>query len=416
MKIKFFFLLAFCVLAAVASCEKEYVFDGERIVLTRAESDFLETGQSFPFNLFGEVAKENEYANVVFSPLSVQFANSMLSNGASGETYRQIINTLGYDDCSANDLNSVYRKIVGGLDGVDASAKVSIANSVWINDGFTIQDDFKKAVVNCYDSKVANLDFTSSKAVKSINDWGAKKTNGQITDIMRSIPPYSQIIIANALYFKGKWKDKFSRSNTGRGSFKALDGSLVAKDFMNAFFKMLYSESEDGTVRMCEIPYGNGAFVLDVVLPDENMDFAAFVSDLSEDRWDNMFSYTATHEVRITLPKFKIESEYDLKRPLQALGMTLPYDRDNVDLKGIAYPTLTGVSSPSIVLSESRQKAVIEVDEDGTTAATVTHHKGDWNLLPAPGEIIVFNADHPFVFLIREKSSDTILFMGTLTE
>ena len=159
-----------------------------------------------------------------------------------------------------------------------------------------------------------------------------------------------------------------------------------------------------------------GAFVLDVVLPDENMDFAAFVSDLSEDRWDNMFSYTATHEVRITLPKFKIESEYDLKRPLQALGMTLPYDRDNVDLKGIAYPTLTGVSSPSIVLSESRQKAVIEVDEDGTTAATVTHHKGDWNLLPAPGEIIVFNADHPFVFLIREKSSDTILFMGTLTE
>ena len=87
-----------------------------------------------------------------------------------------------------------------------------------------------------------------------------------------------------------------------------------------------------------------------------------------------------------------------------------------VDLKGIAYPTLTGVSSPSIVLSESRQKAVIEVDEDGTTAATVTHHKGDWNLLPAPGEIIVFNADHPFVFLIREKSSDTILFMGTLTE
>ena len=245
--------------------------------------------------------------------------------------------------------------------------------------------------------------------MKTINDRISKNTKGNVTGILDNLNSKNGFVIVNALYFKGKWKNKFASDQTKTDSFYTLSGTRVNKKFMRGSQKLLYGETSDGHISFCEIPYGNEAFVLDVVLPDTETDFSRFVEGLSASEWDEMFTYKQKHTVNLTLPKFKLEMDLNLVDYQRSMGMILPYEDMDAD-----FSLLTSKGSKVQV---TKQKATVEVDENGTTAAAVVKHKGgDWNLLPGPADLVEFKADHPFVFLIREITSDTILFIGTLTE
>ena len=405
------FLLLIALISLLFGCEKadpDHFPQRKDIVLTRSGEEIMDASYFFSFNLFKEVAKANGYKNIILSPLSAQIANCMLANGAGGETFNQIITTTGFENYSLEDINSTYKTVVKGLGRVDTSTKLNLANSIWISREFPVYDQFKDNAESNYDGYVKRLDFSSKNSLGEINKWVSQKTEGHIPELMDEISPDSQIIIANALYFKGKWKEKFLPEKTRINVFKKMDGSVVNKRFMSTSQDFLYGETEDERVRLCEIPYGNGAFVLDLVLPVDSIDFKGFIEGLSGKEWWNMFTYQKTHKVNLFLPKFKIESDLSLNGPLALLGMSSPYIRGKSDFSRL--------SSLPIVIRETKQKAVIEVEENGTTATVSTQQKGDWNTLPGPGDVIEFRADHPFLFLIRETTSNTILFMGIMTE
>ena len=408
---KHYLILVLSAFLLLTACEKEdpnFIPKRKDIILTRSGAEIIDASYDFSFNLFKEVAKDKDYRNVFLSPLSALIANCMLANGAGGETYDQIITTIGYEGYSLEDINGTYQTVVKGLSSVDTSTKLGLANSLWLSKNYFVYDKYKKSVVENYGGYVGELDFSSNNSLNDINKWVSQKTGGNVSNILDDFSSDIKVIIANALYFKGKWKEKFNSEQTRRGEFKALDGSTVDKSFMYTSTKLLYGESEDGLIRMCEIPYGNGAFVLDIIVPEESVDFRGFIDSLSGEEWSSLFTYKNTHEVNLYLPKFKIESDLNLNNYLVSLGMNLPYELGKADF--------TRLSNIPLVINETRQKAIIEVDENGTTAASSTYLKGDWNLLPGPGDVIQFRADHSFMFIIREITSNTVIFIGTLTE
>lgn len=407
--------MAVAAIALLVSCEKENGSDIPQrndIVLTRAESEVMEAGNDFSFGLLREIAQEKDYRNIFLSPISAHIATCMLANGATGETYSQIVNTLGYDGFSIDDVNSAYRTLLEGLKRVDTSTELDIANSIWVKDDFPVSSDYVSDMAEIYDAYVKNLDFKSSSAIKTINSWCSQKTGKMIPSAIDRIEDETVMLLMNAVYFKGKWKERFSGSDTYDEEFTTLGGQKQQRDFMHITKQFKYSQDEDGRVRMCEIPYGNGGFVMDVVLPDTDIDFREFIAGMTGEKWKDMFTYTGSHEVVLSLPKFKLESNYELTDALMAMGMELPYDKDKADLKKMCSDPLW-----QLWVGKTTQKSVIEVDEKGTKAATVTTHhvKGETAAGPPAGRV-VFKADHPFLFLIRETTSDTILFIGTLTD
>ena len=411
------FTAVIALMAAVTSCNKENTEDIQEIpeikpiTLTKAETEVLNSGTGFSFNLFREVASRNSYENIFLPPLSVHIANCMLANGAGGETYSQIVRTMGYEGISIDDVNSAYNTLVSGLKNVDTSTKLEIANSVWVSDRFPVSPSFTDAMTRSYDAYVNNLDFSSKNAVKTINKWCSDNTDKMIPEFIKELEGNDVLILMNALYFNGKWKEKFESSKTTKDKFSTLNAGAVQKDFMHITKDFAYAETADEKIRMCELPYGNGAFVMDVILPDKDLDFKDFIDGMTGEGWESMFTYRRSHKVILSLPKFKVESEYELDDALKAMGMVLPYDQVMADLK-----KMCSDSSWQLWVDRTLHKAVIEVDEDGSKAAAVTAHiiKGDSS--PGPAQTIEFNCDHPFMYLIRETTSGAILFMGTITK
>ena len=409
-RVLFCIILTFILLA----CEKEEAISVSvppriDIVLTRNETEVLESGKAFSFDLFRNVVNEQESGNVIVSPLSVHVALNMLANGATGETLSQIKKTLGYDNCSIEDLNSAYSSLIEGLKKVDTSTDLYSANSLWIDKGIPVADDYSNRLSSNYAAFVSNIDLHSGKAEGIINEWCRKQTNGFISNASPRIMSETVMLLVNASYFNGKWKDPFYVQSTRQSEFRTLDGTVVMKSFMKQANKHLFGESEDGKVKMCELPFGNGAFVMDIVLPDSTIVFKDFIKELSAEQWDSLFSYKAVHNINLSLPKFKFEFECDLKNTLISLGLGLMYDRKNADFSLIS-------KDSGLFVSSSTQKTFIEIDEKGAKAAAVTTHKGDVNLLYSPGDTIDFIADHPFLFIIREITSDTIIHIGTIIE
>ena len=195
---------------AFVSCSKEdpdiTIPERVDIVLTKSEAEVLEAGTDFSFDLFREVASRNGYGNIFISPLSAHIATCMLANGAEGETYSQIVKTLGYEGFSINDVNSAYSTLVSGLRKVDTSTKLEIANALWVNKIFPVSKTFADGMAKNYDANVKNLDFGSRDAVKTINKWCSDKTDGKIPQMLTYLNPETKLMLINALLFKAPWR------------------------------------------------------------------------------------------------------------------------------------------------------------------------------------------------------------------
>ena len=373
------------------------------IELEAAQKQLLQSNCAFSIGFFKEVYAREASQEVMVSPFCVESAMCMLANGAKGETYNEIVKALGYSGYGMDDVNAAYHALLTGLQEVDRSATLASANALWLDIVNCVLPEFQNTVRDRYDAMVETLDFADSKTLEHINAWGSERTEGMISQMLPRIEDNWKFILANALYFKGMWKEKFDKDKTCMAAFHSLSGKDTNMDFMHGELPCKYSYSNELEAALCELPFGNGAFVLDILLPEPEKDFNKFVGELYAKNWSEAVAALQARNEIIVLPKieFSFAGEESIVEALKAMGISLIFDSVNSDLSLLC--------QPSAVIGTAFHNVSFKMDEDGAKAAATMILPG-WDTSPGPSPEFV--ADHPFVLAIREISTDTLIFFG----
>jgi serpin B len=372
------------------------------IPLTRNELEMTASGNAFAFKFFKTITGNEERENVFVSPLSASIALSMTANGAAGSTLEEMKSVLGFKDHSTEEMNEYYKKLVKGLLTVDNSTILGIANSIWIKESFKVKQPFIDLNKNMYDAEVRNLDFASPKAVGVINQWCSDKTNKRITNILDNIDPNARLFLINALYFKGIWTNKFDKSNTSSGDFASISGKKSKVDMMRQECSTRFADDEG--LQIAELPYGNEAFGMVILLPIGNQGINNVIDRLTPENWEKWMQQLSTCTIDLKLPKFKLEYSRELIKDLEEMGMTAPFG---------SHADFSEMSDADLSIGLVKQDTFVEVNEEGTEAAAVTV-VGMFETSAGGHQVIPFYVDRPFIYIIREKSTGAILFMGKM--
>ena len=388
-----------------------------KVTLDETQKGYVDAGNRMAFRFLGEMF-DNE--NLVCSPLSLQYALAMTANGASGQTRQEIIDFLGYGEEDIDALNEYSKTLLEQLPAVDLDVTLKVTDALLVNDKFPLLPSFKETVENNYYAAVDNMDFSDPEQVAArINEWASRNTDGFIDNILSAseISEDAVAYIMNALYFKAKWAggeyDPMFESNaTKPDDFHLSDGSTIKVDMMRNMRWHQYAEM-DG-YKVLAIPYAGYKYYMYILLPDEN-DINGLIEKLKTTSWSDILSKMKSDaEVYIRIPKFEIENKYNLNDALQALGVTRPFQSGMAEFDMMFQP-----KQPKYYywIEKVIQKARIKVSEKGTEAGAVTIVEME-GAAEAPGDEpkkVYFYADHPFVFVIGEKTSGTILFEGVCT-
>lgn len=353
---------------------------------------------NFAFDLFNnlnQVPTENSF----MSPLSVSMALGMTMNGASDETQQSILNTIDYSEFTAAEVNQAYHDLTELLLSMDRTVTMGIANSVWYNHNYQVKPSFSSTVRQQYDAKVEGLDFSKNEAKNTINNWVADKTHDKITRAVDEIKPEHVMFLVNAIYFKGDWTYKFDKSQTSKSSFQTINGASVMVDMMRVN-KASVSLFQNDDVQVVDIPYGNGQFSFTIVAPFSN--FNEVTANLNASQFTDWLAHTDSTQVILRMPRFKMTWDQELKGTLMNMGMKMQ-----------GFPHLFTSASNDLAITSVRHVSYLDVNEDGTEAAAVTV-VGVGVTSAAPEPIITIN--RPFLFVIREKHSGIILFIGKLVD
>lgn len=402
-------------IALGSSCEKndneEVEAPKERttIALTRSQTMLVGSGNALATNLMKLITSDNE-GSFIFSPLSVGYALAMVNNGAKGETEKQIRDVIGFGDNSASDVNEFYKYLTQSLLGVDNTVKMNIANAqvfnTFIGDESKYNKSYKSALTNYYDALFEGYDFIkdNGKALSAINSWASKQTEGMINPLLEELSPDSATLLMNAIYFKGSWADKFNASNTRKEQFTMAGGKKIEVEMMNQTSNVSYRAMNG--YKVISKPYGNGAFKMTFILPNEGISTAELVKDFDRSTWEVLTKDTGEREVKIKIPKFETSFKLELNDYLKSLGMTDAFLGSKADFSNMS-------DELSLYISKIFQKARIKVEEKGTEAAAVTViDMKVTSALPSPSEPPTFYATRPFLYAISEISTGAILFMG----
>ena len=353
---------------------------------------------SFAFGLFQDIVS-NDGSDIVFlSPLSASQALSMTANGASETTRQEMLSVLGFD-CSIKEVNEYNRSVMDLFASEPDGVELNAANSIWVSDAFPLKGRFCRTVRKNYDAMVTNLDFSDPASPSVINRWCADNTAGRIDKMIEAIDPATQLYLLNALYFKGLWTTPFDASLTREDIFHGDSNDSQVKFMYNKAYFPYYIGPEGS---MVELPYGDDRnFVMDVIIPPDGLSADEFVIGLDSESLSRLSSGLQTDEIRLMLPSFKAEYDVSLNAALQRLGMKEAFTSS---------ADFSDMSKEPLMISEVRQKTFIEVNEEGSEAAAITSvSMMRASLGPEP---VRFTVDRPFVFLIRERTSGTVLFMG----
>lgn len=371
--------------------------------LSKTELELVEKGQSFSFNVFKSTTLEDESENIFISPLSISVALGMTMNGARGETYNQMRETLAFQGLGMEEINSGYQMLLELLMNADPKVKMEIANSVWSREGFPIEEEFTDNLEEYFNAEARELDFDDPASADIINNWVSENTNGLIEQIIEGgIPAEMIMYLINAIYFKGDWMYQFDKEDTQEGPFYLENGEQVMVDMMRQErdFSVHFSEK----VNMIDMPYGDSLFSMTVMMPvDEETPLNEFIEqDLTKENFDSWVAGLSEREMPLKFPKFELEYEVKLNDILISMGMEDAFDPNKADLTGIN-------PSGGLFISEVKHKTFVKVDEVGTEAAAVTSVGIGITSVPQ-----TFSVNRPFVFVIREQNSGAILFMGKM--
>ncbi len=402
----------YCLLLFVivfASCHKDNPIakkyaQGINLDLNSTELHQATADNAFTFNLFKTVQASNtsnNTNNLFLSPLSVSFALGMTANGAKGATLDGIKSTLDFSGFTQDEMNSYYNHLITDLPKLDPQTTLSIANSIWYRQGFSVLPTFVTTDSTYFHAAIQGLDFNNPASPGVINDWVNKQTNGKIPSIVDQISPNDVMYLINAIYFKSIWSTKFDASQTHPASFYTPDGSTVQANFMKGTVNYNYSADDKAT--MVELPYINNKYSMVIMMPNGSNTLGSLISSMDTATWNHYANSMHGVNGLVNMPKFKFSYSVLLNDALSQLGMGNAFS-DAADFTGIN-------AAGGLQITKVQHKAFVAVDETGTEAAAVTSVVIGLTAVLNPPVITI---DHPFLFVIREMKSGLILFEGTV--
>jgi len=387
--------------AVFSKCSKEDKVSSEESdeIIESVDKGLVDSNTEFSFKIFKELTLEDKDKNVFISPLSISTALAMTYNGAEGETKKAMAEALEFNGISLEGLNQSFKDLMIGIQNADSEIELNIANSIWLREGFDCREDFIDRNRRYFDSEVEEIDFSSPDAPNIINGWIKDATEGKIEKMIDKICDDVVMYLINAIYFKGNWTYEFDEDVTKKGDFYLLDGSIKKVPMMSQKQDFMYFEGNNfSSIRL---PYGEEKIAMYIVLPDEGINLDSVVESLDVERWNQIVKSLCKREVSIVMPKFKMEYGIKLLNDaLTNLGMGIAFS-GSADFSGI---------SPDIFISRVLHKAVIEVNEKGSEAAAVTVVEMAETAMQI--DIVEFIVNRPFIFVIADDRTDSILFMG----
>ena len=362
----------------------------------------------FACNLFRSINKQiGGDKSTIVSPISVGYLLGMLHEGADGETRRQINKILGLGG-SVQEINEHFKKMMDEAPNVDSTVTVKTANSIFVLSGGSLQPKYRDDMQNYYNALADAVSYNESGIINNINNWCKKNTDGMIPELLKEgeLNPNRVMYLLNAVYFKASWTDRFDPKETRDRHFTKRDGTTIKLPMMHLKTKAAYANNDQ--FKMLRLPYGNKSYSMYVLLPNEGKTTDDIIQNLSSQKMKEWQSQMKTDDVDILIPRFTTESETYLEGILSSMGMSRAFGID------AEFPNMLKGHSDDLVVSMMKQKAKIEVSEEGTRAAAVTIAEMSVKCaMPSRPEYVEFHATRPFVYYIVENKTGTIYFMGT---
>jgi serpin B len=369
--------------------------------LSAAETKVIEGSNDFAFDLFRTGNLAQHKANVFISPLSASMALGMTANGANGPTYDEMRSALRLTGATREEVGGGYKSLIALLTGLDPKTTFTIANSIWYKQTFPFNASFLDESKQYFDAQVTALDFTDPAAITTINSWVSDQTNNKIPTILDRIEKWEVMFLVNAIYFKGIWQKQFDKAKTVDAPFHAADGTTAMVPMMARPKGVQFTITSEYSA--VDLPYGNSAFSMTVVLPNGDID--AFAESIDRPKWNSLVNSLHESEIEVFLPRFRMEWKRELNDDLKQLGMQLAFIPDHADFTRMSPLGL------QLYITKVLQKTFVDVDEEGTEAAAATIVGVGVTSAPP-----VFRADRPFLVVIRERFSGTILFIGKIAK
>ena len=403
--------------------DPEIVKNNERkdIELTRAEQQLVNGSNDFAFNLFRRINITYGYSepggclapegydytqplkSQIVSPISITYALGMLNNGADGQTQAQINNVLGFGETGADGINDFCRKMLTEAPKLDKLTKVLIANTIYMNKSYELKSDFVSKAHQFYEADPETRDFHDGKTRDVINKWGNDHTEGMIPEVLTidEFNPDAVSYLLNAIYFKGTWAEKFDKGNTKDEEFEASTGKIQVP-MMQQENEFNYTENE--LCQVLRLPYGNKAYSMTILLPKEGRTINDVLKTLTAESWEQ-YRWMGSATVNVKLPRFESNSSIDLKEIMTKLGMPNAFNPQFAEFPNFCnVPTYIGLM---------KQVAKIKLNEEGTEAAAVTVIGMDnATAMPSEPRRVNFHATRPFLYVISERSTGAIFFIG----
>ena len=359
----------------------------------------------FGLRLLQETCKDNAAGNVFLSPFSVSQALTMALNGAGGATQADMARTLGLNGLSTADVNAANGALLSQLTKPEDGVELSVANALWAAKGVQFPPDFRQRVHTFYGGEATTLDLRGPSAAPTINAWVKAHTGGKIDNLVGPADLRQAVaVLTNAVFFHGRWSVPFNPGGTSDAGFTGTDGTRRTVPMMSRVGDMEYAETEQ--FQAVALPYGAGRLRMVLLLPKNATGLDAVLASLDSRAWNATLAGLRPTHLALFLPRFKADTTLRLNKSLISLGMA-PAFGGGADFRPMG---LGGGFIGAVI-----HKAVLDVNEDGTTAAAATavvQSRGIGPRLPA----VQVRADHPFLFTLWDGTTGTLLFAGAIRD
>ena len=384
------------------------------VQLTAEQTVFANDNNGFTLNFFQSLNGKTKNRSIICSPLSITYVLSMVNDAATGTTEQELEQTLGFHKGGIRAVNDYCKNLIDNLPHVDEKVQLDIANAIFVNDKYQLKKQFQQDMANNYDAKAEALDFSSPSTLDKINGWCNEKTRGMIPEILDNVDAAMVSYLLNAIYFKAEWASMFEKKDTREEPFVTPDGETrVPLMHQNVYMNYLRNDQYAAV----SIPYGNGQWMMTVMLPEDGKTTDDVISSLAASGWSTDFLKNPLREARryavdLKLPRFETAFDTDdaggLIELLMGMGIRRAFDGNSAEIPNMC-------ENGDLYISMMKQKAKIKVNEEGSEAAAVTI--AGLNFLSAVADTqeppkATFHANRPFVYLIHEQSSGVILFVG----
>jgi len=402
-------ILVFCFL--ISGCTQD--LSGYIPTFSSSSRDkIVEANNRFSMDLYSDLARNtaNKDRNLFFAPWSISSAIAIVYDGSRNKTADEIQNVFHFPE-NHTELREGFFSLDSEYTPNTSAYTLRTANALWAEKTYPFLPEFMQMASDSYGAQATNLNLINDAegSRNTINSWIAKETDGKINGLVPqgSIDRYTRLIITNAIYFKGTWVKEFDAAKTSEQPFQLTSGETVPVEMMvrndrSALF--MYGESDQ--IQILEMPYvtGTGTTISMLILLPREGNLDRLEKSLTVQKLDELKKTMTTQMVLTYIPKFRLNTQYQLSRDLAAMGMPTAFS-DDADLSGMD-------GTQNLAVDEIIHNAYLDVDEKGTEAAGATYakiyYKGD-RQDPDP---FVFRADHPFILIIEDKDNGNILFMG----